>query len=42
MSNGLCVSECPNGFYVDALDNTCKNCHLSCLKCKEKTQYDCI
>ena len=42
MPSGLCVSTCPDGFYLDVNDNNCKNCHLNCLTCKEKTQYDCL
>lgn len=39
LSGGECVGSCPSGTFVDATDNTCKNCDSSCSTCSGSAKF---
>lgn len=42
LSEGKCVSSCPDGSYGDDDTNDCEECHPSCRTCRGPDEDDCL
>ncbi|KAF3701904.1 Proprotein convertase subtilisin/kexin type 5 [Channa argus] len=42
LSEGQCVSVCPDGFYADENSNDCEECHSDCVTCSGLEDNECL